>query len=470
MKTFLHRALKTLGVLAVLLLLFHLVENWRGKRAWEQWKQSREAQGDHFDFAAFIPPPVPDEQNFATHPLIAGPVSGKEWEGMPSPNLITNLDPSILGDWRTGTVIDLPAARAALKAQDLDAVLATYAAPLDQLAVAAKRPQSRMLNSYTNFEDIPALIGFRAVIRVLRFRALVRLQQGRTDAALEDTLTGLRVIQHLQKEPYLICQLLRAAMVNLMLQSVWEGVAAHRWNEAQLAELQRSLEPVDLLASFRLSFMAERSYTLQALQKLSKRSLWARIRNPYPTLIENPSWSQGLLSLLFIPKGWAYQNAVRREAFFLAEFGIPIDPVRHRIHVEEQKRVLAEIEGRSRSPYSFNEKQEAPLMVAQNIRFARSQSAIDQAIVACSLERFRLAKGDYPAALEALVPAYAKALPNDLVSGEGLHYERLDKDHFRLYSIGWNLQDDGGQAALDPKDQRKPDQEQGDWVWAAKRP
>lgn len=55
-------------------------------------------------------------------------------------------------------------------------------------------------------------------------------------------------------------------------------------------------------------------------------------------------------------------------------------------------------------------------------------SAIDQAIVACVLERFR------------------------------------------LYSIGWNLKDEGGQVALDPKDQTKPDQEQGDWVWAAKQP
>ena len=49
--------------------LFYLEENWRGQRAWEQYRHELEAAGEHLDFAAFIPPPVPDDQNFAMSPI-----------------------------------------------------------------------------------------------------------------------------------------------------------------------------------------------------------------------------------------------------------------------------------------------------------------------------------------------------------------------------------------------------------------
>ena len=39
-------------------------ENWRGKRAWENYKREAAARGERLDIAAFVPPSVPDEQNF----------------------------------------------------------------------------------------------------------------------------------------------------------------------------------------------------------------------------------------------------------------------------------------------------------------------------------------------------------------------------------------------------------------------
>jgi hypothetical protein len=64
--------LRALGILLVLISLFYAEENWRGRHAWEKYKQEWEAKGEKFDFASFIPPPVPDEQNFALTPIVAG--------------------------------------------------------------------------------------------------------------------------------------------------------------------------------------------------------------------------------------------------------------------------------------------------------------------------------------------------------------------------------------------------------------
>jgi predicted Ser/Thr protein kinase len=53
---------------AGLFALLHLVENWRGKAAWENRKSALEAKGAKLDWAAYIPPPIPDDQNIFKAP------------------------------------------------------------------------------------------------------------------------------------------------------------------------------------------------------------------------------------------------------------------------------------------------------------------------------------------------------------------------------------------------------------------
>src|SRR5262249_35230556 len=53
-----------------LLALLYGIENWRGRRAWIQYRTQLEARGDQLDLRAFIPKPVPDEQNFASTPFV----------------------------------------------------------------------------------------------------------------------------------------------------------------------------------------------------------------------------------------------------------------------------------------------------------------------------------------------------------------------------------------------------------------
>ena len=57
--------------------LFYTEEDWRGKRAWENYKREWEAKGEKFDWQAFVPPSVPDDQNFFTAPIFTNVLSGK---------------------------------------------------------------------------------------------------------------------------------------------------------------------------------------------------------------------------------------------------------------------------------------------------------------------------------------------------------------------------------------------------------
>jgi len=66
----LRRMLILLPWLATLIALFHGEETWRGRRAWNKYRQELEAHGEQLNFAALVPKPVPDEQNFAATPVI----------------------------------------------------------------------------------------------------------------------------------------------------------------------------------------------------------------------------------------------------------------------------------------------------------------------------------------------------------------------------------------------------------------
>jgi hypothetical protein len=81
--------------------------------------------------------------------------------------------------------------------------------------------------------------------------------------------------------------------------------------------------------------------------------------------------------------------------------------------------------------------------------------------MACALERYRLANGQFPETLESLTPRFISHPPHDVITGQPYKYRRADDGQFILYSIGWNEKDDGGAPG-----KALFDQTQGDWVWS----
>ena len=88
---------------------------------------------------------------------------------------------------------------------------------------------------------------------------------------------------------------------------------------------------------------------------------------------------------------------------------------------------------------------------------AQYQTLANEAYIACGLERYRLAHGQYPDSLDALAPQFAAKLPHDIIGGQPLKYHRTANGRFVLYSVGWNGKDDGGEAGKSV--------EVSDWVW-----
>ena len=74
-----RRALVGFAIIATLTAVFYAEENWRGRRAWESCKRELEAKGANFEWSAYTPTPIPDEQNIFKAPKMADWFVAKSW-------------------------------------------------------------------------------------------------------------------------------------------------------------------------------------------------------------------------------------------------------------------------------------------------------------------------------------------------------------------------------------------------------
>jgi hypothetical protein len=493
-----RRGLIALAGLITFVALLITEENWRGKHDWEKYKSEGEARGERFDLAGVAPATVPDDQNFFMAPIWAG-VLNRQWDPktqdwkLRDTNIVdrlqmprdANLDgvegPAGVGSWEKGTMTDLKPwqdyyRRAALQtnlfpvppqpgapAEDVLLALGKYGSAIEELRQASRRPYARFPINYSAGLDSSMLGHFAEVkgcIQTLQLRTIAELQLGRTEEALADIKLMLSLTDALRTEPFLISHLVHAACTSITLQPIWEGLTRHKWSDAQLADLGEALAKEDFLADYQFAMRGERACANDAM---------ARYRAGH--FSDGSDEAQDLPRGL-MPGGFFYQNQLNADRLF-DQFSFPaVDAAAHRVHVERcATNALAAALG-ARTPYTIFARLMFPAYQKAALRFARLQASTDMALIGCALDRYRVAHGDYPDALDALAPKFIDKVPNDVINGQPLHYRRTDppsqgsgaaSGRFVLYSVGWNEKDDGGAVGL--KKSGAIDVEQGDWVW-----
>ncbi len=80
----------------------------------------------------------------------------------------------------------------------------------------------------------------------------------------------------------------------------------------------------------------------------------------------------------------------------------------------------------------------------------RAETERSLVLAAIALKRYTLRNGKLPVSLDALVPDILPAAPIDYMDGRAINYSSYPDGTFRLYSVGENAKDDGGDPALLP--------------------
>ncbi len=489
----LWRVLVSLVCLAILFALLVAEENWRGKRAFESYKSKLEAEGEHFDLD-WYQPPVPDDRNFAMAPVFKplfdytvnpatrevtlnqpdAPVNQINWYVVSTDTMKKlNADvPVSKGGWQTGYMRDLEAwqkyyrevlpemALSQSPGEDVLTALGKYDAVFSEIRdAAATRPLSRFPVKY----DSPRLqdghlSAVQRMTQVLALRAVAELRLGRADDALADVKLGFRLMESIRNEPLLIGGLVRITSISILMQPVWEGIASHRWKDAQLLQLEDLLRQTDLLADFDRTMQGERAWSalsynaLRADPELFYKILPVRLENWRP-VFQTPA--------LFYALTWQNQAYQHR---FIQEKILPLmDLKNRRVNVQEGKALL--VGKKDSNPYTMISSASIPAYIGVFQKYAVTQTYVDEATIACEIERHRLAHGSLPATLEEL---HMTSLPHDLIDGQPLRYRVVGADNYLLYSIGWNAIDDGGVPGR-RENSKSLAYEQGDWVWSLKQ-
>jgi hypothetical protein len=179
-----------------------------------------------------------------------------------------------------------------------------------------------------------------------------------------------------------------------------------------------------------------------------------------------PHLMRTLRAWLTVPKGWHYENLLTADRSTLISWLPALDPGRHKIDAEAFRGLAQRFSTPRSTPYDWTGGVMIPIAIQQVSRAAERQCAVDEALIACALERHRLAKHAYPVSLDALMPTYIAKVPCDVTTGQPLHYHPNAEGSFNLYSVGWDGKDDGGKVAIITTDgNTHQDLDHGDWAW-----
>ncbi len=509
-----RRTLFGLACFATLIALGYAEEDWRGKHDWKKFQREWEARGEKFDFASIIPPPVPDDQNFAMSPVVASSYAQtltRDGKKIPYEERDTNIvdrlsfdlgDADIktngYGSWIKGTTSNLKvwqdnyralAAKTNLfavppqpqsPAADVLLALSKYDAAVEELRSAGERPQCRFPLNYDaeNCATIllPHLATMKRATQLLKLRALAELQNGQSEKALADVHLTLRLTEAMRTEPFLISHLVRIAMTEIILQPIYEGLANHQWTDNQLVTLDAELAKLDFLADYQLAMRGERVFSLSIIDYVSKKPRYKKYQEMTEMMGDNnnnPTTSEILqktargVGFWLMPAGWFEQNKLVIAKGQQDWMDGIIFPEKHLASPSKYNEIgLAKdhlFQNASR-PWNFLSKELMPALGAMAKKSSREQISVDLARTAIALERCRLAHGEFPEALDVLAPQFIAKVPHDVISGQPLRYRRTADGQFVLYSVGWNEKDDGGVTIIH-KGGTQPRFEEGDWVW-----
>lgn len=443
------RTIFAIACVVVLAAIFYAEENYRGVRAWQKCEREANARGESLKWSDFIPAPVLDEKNFYAAPMI------REWFVRDTNGLTsTPFYKSLLNpDTQTNVITEITAS-------NYLTWCGGFETQFNLMRDALKRPAARMDGDYSRpfGQPVPNFVNYRVVCQVLAHRAKCHLLLGESANALTDLtlLNDLRQTLSPSNQPTtLVAAMINVAIAGLAADAIACGIESHSWREPELAALQKQCAEIDLVPAAVNSLQAERAGTCHLLATLRTEELTRRIGGSVS--ISDFGWS-------LMPSGWYYQNM----ALIATLEGANVECIDVTNRTVSPYKVQAakhriEVAFRRTTPWNIIAAICVPNFSKASEPLARNQTWVDQAQIACALERYRLANGKYPGTLAALVPKFMEKIPHDIVGGKPMNYFCKDGENFRLYSIGWNETDDGGIVAQ--TSDGKEDREHGDWVW-----
>ena len=467
------------GVFLLLPALVLVEEHFRGKWVLDHWKSTMEARGEKFEIEHLIPSP-PDSADNGLPQLVflGGQLSA-------SPEVI-KIAPPTMHFAAPGKVIYVIGesewpyssfgknSRSNLNWRALSGELTKISEPLKEIRAALKKPAFDAQLNYRAGFGLPLthLARLKSTASRLSATILNELHDGNLTSALEDLEALLSLAGCQRDERLVISQFVRIAMAQMAVGVTWQALHAPGWSDARLLRLQAAWQSMEFIpamgqslemerAMFVLSYANARSSTKQADALFSaywipgSNSAGASISS-VDEFIEYIGSHLGdlLRSAVYIPLWrfvWSYQDElnylktlqeiIEAERQAVAQkSGVASDALSQRL--ESRARDL-DLYNRIRFPMSAQAAAGVSRAVGRAVDCETSRQLV---LTAIALKRYELAHQTAPSTLQALVPEFLAQIPVDYMDGQPLRYRLNEDASFRLWSVGHDQRDDGGNA------------------------
>ena len=251
--------------------LFVSIENYRGERAWSNFKEEWEAKGISFDKKSYIPAQIPKEKNFSFTPLLK-PLRSQDVglarsgrlkeiadagghfylpENQPDKlmvkGLVNNLshkqDYFRSTKWKGWPIAPDPQT----PAKDVLLALSHFETDFEQLK---EDSINRPLANYGGLNTDSQPIHHSPIADLCNFlilRARAHLQDDQPDAAIEDVQLLYYLAGTIGAEPLLDSFLVYTKICMAGRVPIWEGLVLGQWKPVHLAKIQAILDKHDLL-------------------------------------------------------------------------------------------------------------------------------------------------------------------------------------------------------------------------------
>jgi hypothetical protein len=267
------------------------------------------------------------------------------------------------------------------------------------------------------------------LVRLLYLDSVVQIHDGNRADVVRNCLAMANAAHTLRDEPMMVSQLIRISCFRYVVRTLEQLLAHGSCTDAELATLLEMLADAALYPGFLIAIRGDRATRHDALGSLEAGDLSMeefmigrdpKDRRPPPRPKE--------VRLLHV---WVLQHYTKVVKIA-------------KLPTEERRTLLEALDA---------EQKPAPLAgspvfdglvwmhVKLESQFSRHLAELRCCLTASAVERFRLAHGEWPSELAAVVPKYLKGVPQDPYDGQPLRYRRT-ANGVVVNSI-WKDPDDG---------------------------
>lgn len=472
------KALLILAVVVVGLPASYLTfEHARGRRRLDQTLDRLIAQGERLDITALAPPPpAPDSNGLARLLRVSPRLQEAGTLHPPAMRCIAAgraAPSSQIKSWEQ--------ANSRLQGwASVEEWSARNETELAELHAALALPECRSsLNYSEGFKMLfPHLAPIKSACIALSTSAALAARDGDLDRAVTDLADIGRASASMGREPVVLSQLVRVALVAIALNRGWDILHARDWTDDQLVRLDAALPSDDLIRDMVTALEGERAIGLIAMRQIKGREITDMLDGLSAGIAGNSapgftmpdsldaatqlasemtaSIAQSIRKHVVMPL-WhfafndhaiavyldAMQEFISSSRQSLKSGRMPLKP-----DAQGSNEILLGAE--RRVDWSKNLYSQTAIPALDRVLAKAFSAHIQRTLLRTdiALQRHKLRSGRYPDSLESLVPDFLPAVPIDAADGQPLRYRLAPGDTQPvLWSAGENGIDDGGDPA-----------------------